>query len=136
MLFGELLVDLIWTVDAELDDIYQDSKVALLNAEQGNGPIVADGVDATAVLARVAKAKQTAEADKETLAGTVNLLVVRNVNDVWQLCLTVHIRPVEYSTRTCVANDLSCRCFITQASSQTSKRSRRKKSESELHCCK
>ena len=79
VVFGELLVDVIWAVDAELDDIQQDAKIALANAEQGNGPIVAEGVDATAVLARVAKAKQAAEGDKEALSATVNLLAVSTI---------------------------------------------------------
>lgn len=74
--FGELLVDLLWTVDVELDDVHQDAKLALSNAEQGNAPVVAQGDDAAAVLARVAKTKQNAEADKATLAEIVRALVV------------------------------------------------------------
>ena len=89
MLFGELLVDLVWAIDAELDDVHQDAKVALANAEQGNGPIVAEGVDATVVLARVANAKQTTESDKEALAGTVNLLVVSNYSALYCIFLTI-----------------------------------------------
>jgi THO complex subunit 2 len=74
--FGELLVDLLWAIDAELDDIHQDSKLALANAEQGNAPAVAEGTDAATVLARVAQAKQNAETDKQALAATVKLLAV------------------------------------------------------------
>ena len=88
VLFGELLVDLIWSIDAELDDVHQDAKIAIVNAEQGNGPIVAEGVDTTAVLAQVANAKQIAELDKETLAETVNLLVVSNFEVEYHLSLT------------------------------------------------
>lgn len=76
VVFGDLLVDLLWAIDAELDDIHQDTKLALANAEQGNAPAVAEGTDATAVLARVAQAKENAESDKETLADIVKLLVV------------------------------------------------------------
>lgn len=74
--FGELVVDLIWTIDAELDDIQQDSKMSLANAEQGK-TTVAEGVDIAVVLARIAQTKQKAEADKEALAGLLKVLVVR-----------------------------------------------------------
>lgn len=74
--FGELLVDLLWSIDVELDDVHSDAKVALANAEQGNVPVVAGGTDAAGVLARVAKVKQNAEADKGTLADFLRSLVV------------------------------------------------------------
>lgn len=87
-------MDVIWSIDAELDDIHQDAKIALANAEQGNGPIVADGVDATAVLARVANAKQSAESDKQTLSVTVSLLAVSSRPlCIMRLRLTVASRP-------------------------------------------
>ncbi|EKM59356.1 uncharacterized protein PHACADRAFT_191704 [Phanerochaete carnosa HHB-10118-sp] len=79
--FGDILVDILWAIDVELDDIHQDTKMALANAEQGNAPVVAEGVDVTAVLARVAQAKQNAESDKEILAGAVKLLVASGILD-------------------------------------------------------
>lgn len=92
IVFGEILVDLIWAIDSELDDIHQDAKLALANAEQGNAPPVAEGDDATAVLARVAKAKQSAESDKQTLAETVKLLVVS------AQCIPVYIQwPIPFA---------------------------------------
>ncbi|GJE84409.1 THO complex subunit 2 [Phanerochaete sordida] len=79
--FGDILVDILWAIDVELDDIHQDTKLAFANAEQGNAPAATEGADATAVLARVAQAKQDAESDKEILAGTVKLLVASGILD-------------------------------------------------------
>lgn len=76
MAFAELLVDLLWAIDIELDDVHADAKLALANAEQGNVPTVTDGADAAAILARVAKVKQSAETDKSTLADLSRSLVV------------------------------------------------------------
>ena len=76
VVFSELLVDLLWTIDIELDDFHSDAKVALASAENGDVSTSADENDAAAVLARVAKAKQSAEADKTTLANLLRSLVV------------------------------------------------------------
>ena len=35
-LFGEIVVDMVWSIDAELDEILADTKVALANVEQGS----------------------------------------------------------------------------------------------------
>lgn len=82
--FGELLVDLFWTIDVELDDVHSDAKIALANAEQGNVPTAVDGADAAAVIARVAQVKQSAEADKDTVATIVKALVVRQASYQFQ----------------------------------------------------
>lgn len=76
VVFGELLVDLLWTIDIELDDVHSDAKAALASAENGDVSTSAEENDAAAVLARVAKAKQSAEADKTTLANLLRSLVV------------------------------------------------------------
>jgi THO complex subunit 2 len=34
--FGEIVVDMVWSIDAELDEILADTKVALANVEQGS----------------------------------------------------------------------------------------------------
>lgn len=73
--FGELLVDLLWAVDTELDDICAGASAVLTSADQGNA-VVVNGEDAVAAVARVAKVKQTGEADRKTLAGLAQQLVV------------------------------------------------------------
>lgn len=81
-LFGELLVDLIWSLDAELEDVLSDARLAA-NAEQGQSPTVADDKDDKAAaehaarLAKIMKAKENAESDKETLTIIVKKLLVR-----------------------------------------------------------
>jgi THO complex subunit 2 len=35
-LFGEIVVDMVWSIDAELDEILADAKVAIANVEQGS----------------------------------------------------------------------------------------------------
>ncbi|KAI0693806.1 transcription factor/nuclear export subunit protein 2-domain-containing protein [Cytidiella melzeri] len=78
--FGELLVDILWTVDVELDDVYADANATLANADRGDAVMV-DGVDSLTAVARAAKMKQNAEADKRTLAGFVRELVTSGVLD-------------------------------------------------------
>ncbi|THH02395.1 hypothetical protein EW026_g445 [Hermanssonia centrifuga] len=81
VVFGELLVDLIWSIDVDIDEVYQDAKLALANAEQGKTPVVAEGSDPAEVLAKVAQAKKNAEVDKETLGNFVRQLVSLGVLD-------------------------------------------------------
>lgn len=81
VVFGEILVDVIWSIDVDVDDIYQDAKLVVTNAEQGKAPQVAEGQDPAAVLSRAAQAKQNAESDKEKLAGMVKQLVVSGYNN-------------------------------------------------------
>jgi len=35
-LFGEIVVDMVWSIDAELDEILADAKAAIANVEQGS----------------------------------------------------------------------------------------------------
>lgn len=35
-LFGEIVIDMVWSIDAELDEILADAKVAMANIEQGS----------------------------------------------------------------------------------------------------
>ncbi|CAL1701359.1 unnamed protein product [Somion occarium] len=85
-LFGELLVDLIWSLDAELEDVLSDARLAA-NAEQGQSPTVADDKDDKAAaehaarLAKIMKAKENAESDKETLTIIVKKLLSVGVLD-------------------------------------------------------
>lgn len=83
---GEILVDVVWSVDSELEEILADTKFALANAEQGSpnsaSPAVSGGsgpageAALSATLEKVLKAKQNAELDKETLTILIRRLLV------------------------------------------------------------
>lgn len=72
--FSQLLVDVVWSVDAELEDIISDAKSAL--AEEQKGADSSKSFDRDAV-AKGLHTKQSAEEDKETLVGVVRRLLVR-----------------------------------------------------------
>jgi THO complex subunit 2 len=79
--FGELLIDMIWAVDEELDEIIGDSKNIITNCnELGSG----DTLESTmrAALGNAMKAKNIAEEDKETLAEIIKKFLVRNLMSV------------------------------------------------------
>ena len=67
--FGETLVDIVWSIDAELEDILGDAKGAASAAEQG--------ALTAATVAQAVKAKENAETDKATLVVIVRRLLVR-----------------------------------------------------------
>ena len=70
---GELLVDLIWSTDAHLDELLADSKGIL--AVPDHEPASQESKDAS----RALQAKQAAEQDKELLADLVRRLLVSAV---------------------------------------------------------
>lgn len=74
--FSEVLVDVVWSVDTELDDFISDAKSALAEEQKG-----ADGSKTfdRDVVARGLRTKQSAEGDKETLAVIVRRLLVRTL---------------------------------------------------------
>ncbi|OBZ76414.1 THO complex subunit 2 [Grifola frondosa] len=72
--FGEILVDAVWSIDSELEEILADAKNAASSAEQGAMP--------AATVAQIVKAKKNAEADKETLVLVVKRLLSIGVLDV------------------------------------------------------
>ena len=67
--FGEVLVDILWAIDAELEEVLGDAKNAASAAEQGE-------LSPTTV-AQAVKAKDNAEADKETMVTLIRRLLVR-----------------------------------------------------------
>lgn len=89
VLFGELLVDLIWSLDGDLDEVIADAKAASSN-HAGEDPNERDGRD-SAVKAEAAR--KVAETDKETLAELLKMLLVRVLsqcsNHLAIRCLTV-----------------------------------------------
>ncbi|KAH0587189.1 hypothetical protein H2248_005998 [Termitomyces sp. 'cryptogamus'] len=62
MAFGEILVDMIWSVDAELDEVLSDTKITLAacTKQETNNNV-------SPVMAKAKKVEQTAEKDKETV---------------------------------------------------------------------
>lgn len=66
-LFGELLVDIVWSLDAQLDELVTDAKAIITTPEQATE---ASG------LHKATGAKQTAELDKELLVDVVKRLLV------------------------------------------------------------
>lgn len=66
--FGDILVDIIWAIDSELEEIVGDAKTAASTAEQGTmSPATVD---------QVVKAKGNAETDKTTVESIVRRLLV------------------------------------------------------------
>lgn len=66
-LFGELLVDIVWSLDAQLDELVTDAKATIATAEQ---------TTAASDLHKATGIKQTAEQDKELLVVVVKRLLV------------------------------------------------------------
>ncbi|KAF8138151.1 hypothetical protein EV363DRAFT_1292738 [Boletus edulis] len=72
-LFGELLVDIVWSLDAQLDELVTDAKATITNVEQ---------TTATSDLHKATGIKQTAEQDKELLVDVVKRLLLAGIIDV------------------------------------------------------
>uniref|UniRef100_A0A0W0FKZ3 THO complex subunit 2 n=1 Tax=Moniliophthora roreri TaxID=221103 RepID=A0A0W0FKZ3_MONRR len=66
--FGEHLVDIIWSLDAELDDILAEAKAVIAACEQ-------NGDNASTLMGKAAKARQSVEADKATISSTAKRLL-------------------------------------------------------------
>lgn len=87
--FGELLVDLIWAVDSELDEILADAKLVLNAAEQdvrmsAAGKDEKDGrsMEQSDNILKATHARQNAEKDKESLAVILRKLLVGVPSDI------------------------------------------------------
>ncbi|KAH7888047.1 transcription factor/nuclear export subunit protein 2-domain-containing protein [Phlebopus sp. FC_14] len=72
-LFGELLVDIVWSVDAQLDELLADAKAAA--SELVPGPKPKD-------IPKASQMKQTVEQDKELLTDLVKRFLITGVIDV------------------------------------------------------
>ncbi|KAF7978302.1 hypothetical protein HWV62_899 [Athelia sp. TMB] len=66
-LFGEIIVDMIWSIDAELEEVQADAKVATASDEQSSQSAAA--------------VRQAVESDKETLAHIIKQLLVAGTID-------------------------------------------------------
>ncbi|KAI0047273.1 hypothetical protein FA95DRAFT_1664524 [Auriscalpium vulgare] len=76
---GEILVDAIWSLDSQLDDIAAEAKVATASSEE------TDVAGAGAKVASLLKTKAAAEKDKETLVELVKLLLASRLVSL-ELC--------------------------------------------------
>lgn len=69
-IFGDYLVDMIWSMDSELDEILADARLTITSCGDAATSNLAT------VLAKTKKVKQNAESDKETLTVIVKKLLV------------------------------------------------------------
>jgi THO complex subunit 2 len=72
---GELLIDTMWSIDSQLDDVIADSKASMVaqsEKEKGNGQVNGQSEESGALLSRDAAIK-----DKGTLLEVVKFLLVR-----------------------------------------------------------
>ena len=85
-LFGEILVDLFWATDAELEDILTDARNASAAAEQAaaqggeSGQADKPAVNHADLVAGILKAKENVESDKATLIDIIKRLLVSHGN--------------------------------------------------------
>ena len=76
--FGEIIVDLIWSLDSELDEILVDAKQVIGAADGSSGTATkAEADDKSESVLKAAKAKEMAETDKGRLANLIKMLLVR-----------------------------------------------------------
>lgn len=69
-------MDILWSIDAELDEILFDAKVAAAKAETSSADASVENKDLTISVAQVLKSKQNADSDKETLSKILRRLLV------------------------------------------------------------
>ncbi|KAG1857214.1 transcription factor/nuclear export subunit protein 2-domain-containing protein [Suillus tomentosus] len=85
IVFGEILVDVLWSTDAQLDEFLSDAKSTLVNSEQASGgQQVKDSPnkDTTDVAENAAQLRHSVEQDKETLSELVKRLLFTGIVDL------------------------------------------------------
>ena len=93
MKFGETLVDMIWAIDAELDELLADAKAALAACD---GQTSAANGNVSALLSKARKAKQDAERDKDTIQLIVKKLLVQDLDSYqWSSTYAILNRNLE-----------------------------------------
>lgn len=97
---GELLVDLIWSADAKLDEILADAKALIATTE----PAAQEG-KSTANNAKIVELKQNAEIDKELVQQVVRKLVVSSVRHPSFPSHSTHCRTLVWSIPPSAEND-------------------------------
>ncbi|KAI5124799.1 hypothetical protein M0805_005432 [Coniferiporia weirii] len=78
VLFGELIVDLVWAVDAELDELISDARVSSGGGVSSSGGDVNESDVAQAKM-KTERAKKVAEGDKEILADFLKRLLIAGI---------------------------------------------------------
>lgn len=131
--FSEVLVDVIWSVDTELEDFISDAKSAL--AEEQKGADASKTFDRDAV-ARGLRTKQSAEEDKETLAVIVRRLLVRTFIEPIRHVVGEHVfSRWAFWMQMCVGSGLTSASSQTLVWSLTSLLSRKRRSALEQDFC-
>lgn len=75
-IFGDHLVDMIWSVDTELDELLNEARAAsAISADQSK----LSAKDLTTIVSKAKKAQQNAEGDKQRIQAIVKKLLVRTV---------------------------------------------------------
>lgn len=72
--FGDYLIDMIWSVDTQLDELLAEARSAVAAAADGK----VAGKDLTALVNKAKKAQQNAETDKQRIPSIVMKLLVLN----------------------------------------------------------
>lgn len=81
-IFGDYLVDMIWSVDTELDELLAEARLAA--TASGDGEI--SYKDLTALVNKAKKAQQNAETDKQRIPSIVMKLLVLAISFCRVLC--------------------------------------------------
>ncbi|KAI0750889.1 transcription factor/nuclear export subunit protein 2-domain-containing protein [Daedaleopsis nitida] len=71
--FGEILIDILWSIDCELEDILADAK--------NTGTLTDQGALTAATVAQAVKAKENAELDKGSMVAIVRRLLATGILD-------------------------------------------------------
>ncbi|KAG1756059.1 transcription factor/nuclear export subunit protein 2-domain-containing protein [Suillus lakei] len=85
VIFGEILVDVLWSTDAQLDEFLADAKSALVGSEQVSGDQQvkdAPKKDITDSAGKAARLRHFVEQDKETLSELVKRLLFTGIVDL------------------------------------------------------
>jgi hypothetical protein len=109
--FGEILIDMLWSVDAELEEIVVEAKSALANCVDHSGASHAETKgsqvlkNCSASYSRVMKVKENAENDKEVVTVIVQKLLVRlRLHFLYSVSYTYIARMLALSIRPSVGN--------------------------------
>lgn len=91
---------MIWSIDAELDEVLADAKAAMTSCNDEDAAV---NSKISAVLPKVRKAKQDAEHDKETIQVIVKKFIVRFMG----LSINHLLNTLIIGTRDCQSRSLS-----------------------------
>jgi len=107
LIFGDHLVDMIWSVDLQLDELLNEARTAsTASGEQGN----LSSKDVAALISKAKRAQQNAENDKQRIPVIVKKLLVCPLGFLASnIPMPTYFRNVELSVRITVVKDWSLR---------------------------